>query len=148
MDRAIETPHEAKIVLNDFLLARQVAIPSDVREQLISIINLSSPIETAVEAAELIYARREELPTELLELGAQTAAMCASFDFYGFRSKDNRGYAMAKVLRKLPDMPKAPKASELKQPDPAERYAPKSAADGPPASDTAAGGGGDGAEVA
>lgn len=126
--KAAGTPVEGKADLSRFLMSAPVGIPDDVKERLTSLaLDEPSPVRTTVEAAELIYARADELPVELIELGAQLATVAANFDFHGMRSDNNRGYAIAQTLRKKPGVVAAPVPVDLPAPVPSSRHMPEAA---------------------
>lgn len=122
MTTAVETPHEGKAALIRFLMGAP-ALPDDVKETLTNLTtDEPSGVPVCVQASELIYARADELPVELIELGAQMAALCANYRLQGM-ADDNRGYAIAATLRKRPGVAPAPPApSTLTPPEPVERY--------------------------
>jgi hypothetical protein len=102
-NKAIETPVEAKQALTDFFIdstkAELNAIPEDIRTRLRSLIEPGmSPVESAVHMSEAIFARADNLPTELLAIGAETASMCASYNFHAMGS-NGRGNGIAAALR-------------------------------------------------
>lgn len=125
---AITTPAQGIGALQAFLLNRPVETPEDVREKLVGYIDpstMASPVEAASNAAELIYARREDLAPELLEIGAQLATMLASFKLFGFQV-DDRGYAMTATIRAMPGVAVEPPAPEtLEAPEAKKEFLPQ-----------------------
>lgn len=124
MDKAIETPVEGKRELALFVMSG-ATIPDDVKEVLQRLaLEEPSPVTTIIEATELIYARADVLPPELLELAAQMAAVAANYNFHGMHN-DDRGYGIAKELRKRPGVtPLATKPSSLPTPVPLAKHQP------------------------
>lgn len=125
MTQPIETPVQGKEAMMYYFIdtpneTLDKTIPEDVREKFRAYISPGmSPVDACVHAAELIYARADELPVELIALGASCAAMCAS---HSFHDMDKRGDAIALHLRKRkgvlkPRMmikePKAPPPKDL-----------------------------------
>lgn len=102
---AIETPTEGKNAITDFLIDSTKAVlnslPDDVLEKLRTYVKEPSPVTACVNTAELIYARSDELPNQLLEIGASMAIMCANFGFHAM-NEEGRGLGMAKELMKKP----------------------------------------------
>lgn len=138
MDRHIETPIEGIQLLQDFLMDRTAKTPDDVHEKLRQLTaRETNNIYGSVQAAELIYARRDELPASLLEIGAQLATMCGEYNFHGLGA-EGRGKAMAATIRKMPEVAsKAPK-STTKAPEPKAEFLPE-----PPAPEVPTPAGGD-----
>ncbi len=124
MDKAIETPYEGHRELQRLFIAGGLTIPTDIKERLeIIAFDTPSPVDAIIEFSELVYARADELPPEILELAAQTATVAAVYDFHGFRSKDNRGYGIANELRKKPGVKSLkPAPSKFSKPEPSLRY--------------------------
>lgn len=125
----VTTPVEGLELLQDYLLDRPVETPEDVRQRLRDLVKPGvSAVVSSVEAAELIYARRDELAGPLLEIGAQLAAMCALYNFHGL-AIDGRGAGMAAAIRSMEAVasvapepagePPAPRAN-LVSPSPSE----------------------------
>lgn len=110
--QVFEGPVDGRLALDEFLDNRVAAVPGDVRTQLRDLVRRISPVETCVNAAELIYARRDDLPPELLDIGAALAVMASSHGFSA--GLDGRGARMALVLRgeDVADIPE-PKAEFL-----------------------------------
>lgn len=116
----IETPVEGKNALTDWLIdatkATLTALPDDVLEKLRECIKEPSPVVATVNAAELIYARADDLPPDLLAIGAELATMTATFGFHGM-AEEGRGHGMAKALKSREGVKAAlPEAVEPKEP--------------------------------
>lgn len=126
MDKAVETPVQGFKAVLQYLMGGPTGIPADVRKTLSELMgDGSNPAISTVEIAELIYARQDELPAELLSLGAELAVMTGILNYNGM-GNEGRGYAIAKTLRSKPGVKtRAPAESTLKAPEPAERYVPK-----------------------
>lgn len=123
MDRHIIAPPEGLALLQEFLFDPSSVMPEDVRAKLRELIKPGSvAVAAAVEAAELIYARREELPAALLEIGAQLAAMCASWNFYGL-GNEGRGFHMAMTIRSMDAVASEPPVTVITPPAPNPDYA-------------------------
>ena len=123
----VTNPVQGLKAVQDFLFTG-IETPADVREKLIELIDptkQTSPVHAAYEAAELIYARRDELPPELLEIGAQLATMLAFHRLYGM-AVDSRGDAMAATIRAMPSVAsEPPPAEQLEAPEPKAEYMPE-----------------------
>ena len=126
--KAVEQPVEgvrelAKLLMNPAISS---AIPADLLERFQQVaIGEGSPVQAAISASELIYANADELPTDLLVLGAELAAMCANWNFHGFGGENGRGYGIAKTIRGRPDVAAkvVPENKEpAKAPAPAENF--------------------------
>lgn len=137
MSDHIETPVQGKEALMYYFVdtpngTLDKVIPADMREKFRAYISPGmSPVDACVHCSELIYARADELPVELVAIGANCAAMCAQ---YGFHDMANRGNAIAFHLRKIPGVvkPKTP-PSEMKKPVPKDLYvAPEEPVSPPP----------------
>ena len=114
----METPIDSVKAILDFLIDRTAAIPDDVRGRLRELVQPGlSPVVAIVEASELIYARRDELPPELLDIGAQMATVAATHNFHGM-ANENRGYAMAAAIRRMPAVADKPPPAKLEEPEP------------------------------
>lgn len=87
---------DAARALQDFLYDRDAAIPDELREKLRSLVGpTTSPVDTVVKGAELIYARRDQkLAPELMELGAGLALVAQQYNFHGMAEED-RGSKIA-----------------------------------------------------
>lgn len=121
----IETPQQGRILVAKYLRSG-INIPQDVRD-ILERYTFEEPSSAVacVQMAELIYARANELPPELLDIGAQMAIVCATWDFHGFRSNDNRGFAIAKSLRDRPGVTRPiPAPSQLTPPAPSDQFSP------------------------
>lgn len=92
-------PVEGRNALGDFLNDRPAPVPDEIRDKLREFAKAPSPVETCVNASELIYARRAELPAELVDIGAAMAVMAAAHGFSGM-DRDGRGARMALALRR------------------------------------------------
>lgn len=102
MSKPIETPVDGKNAIIDFLIdstkATLAALPEGVLDLLRAIAYEPSPVRASADAAELIYARQDELPPELLAIGAELATMTATHNFHGM-GIDGRGLGIAKALK-------------------------------------------------
>lgn len=86
---------DAARAVQDFLFDRDAALPDDVREQLRNMVGpTTSPVDTVVNGAELLYARRDELAAPALELAAGLALIAEQYNFHGM-AIDNRGSKLA-----------------------------------------------------
>ena len=87
---------EAARAVQDFLYDRDAAIPDELREKLRNLVGpTTSPVDTVVKGAELIYARRDQkLDAQLLELGAGLALVAQQYNFHGMAESD-RGSKIA-----------------------------------------------------
>jgi hypothetical protein len=86
---------EAARAVQDFLYDRDAHIPDDLREKLRNLVGpTTSPVDTVVHGAEMIYARKDELSPELLELAAGLALVGQQYNFHGMANED-RGSKMA-----------------------------------------------------
>lgn len=89
---------EAARCIQDFLFDRDAALPDDLRETLRDLVGPSvSPVDSVVKGAELMYARKDELPAEAQELAAGLALLAQQYNFHGLAT-DNRGSRMALAL--------------------------------------------------
>lgn len=119
MTDLIETPVQGKEALMNYFIntpneTLDKTIPADMREKFKAYISPGmSPVDACVHAAEMIYARADELPVELVAIGASCAAMASS---YGFHDMGQRGDAIAFHLRKIPGVTKPTKV--VKDPKP------------------------------
>lgn len=136
MNKPIETPVDGKAAIVNYLIdatkAELNALPDGVLEKLRSFANETSPVAASCNAAEMIYARADELPVDLLAIGAELATMGAIFGFHGL-GDDARGHGIAKALRARDGVAKPvpmPKASQA-APEPLEAFlAPQEAPEG------------------
>lgn len=123
----IETPLDGIAALQDFLIDRTAPLSADIRNQLRELCSPTysqGPVAGSAMAAELIYAKRDEVPPELLEIGAQLATMLAGFNMHGM-GQDSRGYAIAATIRKMPAVAsKVPSAASLAPPELHADFAP------------------------
>lgn len=100
----IKSPSDVQPTIQDFLFNRTAAIPDDVRERLKDFIRPGfNAIEACVYCTELIYARREELPVELLQIGAAAATICSTVPLNGMQE---RGAAIVYTINKMPGVVK------------------------------------------
>ena len=125
----VEGPVEGKTAVFNFLLDSPQktldAIPADVMEKLRSFVNEPSPVVACVNTAELVYARADELPAELLAMGGALASMCAAFGFHDM-AMDSRGLGIAKALFKMPGVIEpAIAADSAPVPEPKENMLPE-----------------------
>lgn len=133
LDRHIETPVEGMQILQEFLMDRAEPVPDDVRDMLRQRVQPGeSPVVSCVEAAELIYARRDELGPGLLEIGAQLAAMCALYNFHGL-ANDGRGAAIAATIRTMESVASEAPPAALEAPTPKAAYVPSPTVEPTPA---------------
>lgn len=128
----IDSPIEAQAALLDFLIdatkAELNALPDDVLEKLRKYVRPgSSPVDAAVCLAELTYARADELPAALLSLGAASAIMADENGFHDMGTK-GRGRAIARELRKRPDVDAAERVSPV-APEAKQEFVPASPSD-------------------
>ncbi len=123
----ISNPTEGLLAIQNWLLDRHEETPEDVRDKLRLLLDPTqqrSPVEAACNAAELIYARREECPPELLEIGAQLASMANDFKLFGL-GIDGRGYAISYTIRAMANVvTNPPLATAFEAPEPAAEFAP------------------------
>jgi hypothetical protein len=120
----IKVPVDAQAAIQDFLLDRPAETPDDVRDMLKEFVRPGyNPVEASLNMAELIYARRDELPVELLAIGADIAAMVASFGFNGMGGPNGRGAAIAYTIRQMPGVVAAPEAT-YDPPEPKAEFMP------------------------
>jgi hypothetical protein len=121
-----EGPVEGRDALQDYLTDREEALPDDVRERLFEATKERSPVVGCRTLAELVYARRSELPPILCDLAAGVAVMMAT---HGFNEMDrnSRGPLMAGALRR--DAQKLPEGIEPqhedRDPAPATEFLPE-----------------------
>lgn len=103
---------EAAKAVQDFMLDRSAALPDELRERIRGRL-LGSKVDLVCQTAEDIYANREGLSAEVLDLGAGLAVYAESESFHRL-AEDGRGSAMARVLRgKSVQSPPEPKAEYL-----------------------------------
>jgi hypothetical protein len=88
---------DAAKAVQDFMLDRSAALPDPLRERIRGRL-LGSKVDLVCQTAEDIYANREGLPEEVLELGAGLAVYGESEAFHGLDA-DSRGGRMAAVMR-------------------------------------------------
>lgn len=126
LNRHIESPVEGISILQDYIINNGVAdLPEEVGSKLRELIKPgNSPVVAAVDAAEIIYARREELKGDLLEIGAQLASMCAQNNFHGM-GNDNRGTQMAMTIRTMKEVASKAPPTKVEPPEPKPEYLPK-----------------------
>ena len=110
---------KAAQAVQDFMLDRPAALPDELRERIRGRL-LGSKVDLICQTAEDLYANREGLPGEALDLGAGLATYAASEGFHGLAVAD-RGPRMAAVMRgqEVAQEPEA-RAEYLPQPEPAE----------------------------
>jgi hypothetical protein len=89
---------EGRNGLLDFLEDRPEAVDPEIREAL-KVASREVPVAACAIAARIIYARREECPPSLLDVGAGLAATLGAEGFYGF-GDDALGLRMAAALRR------------------------------------------------
>lgn len=103
----IDGPVQGQGAILRFLLNRPAATPDDVREKLEQLAlpeTTISPVANCLEAVELIYARRHDLPVELVSLGADLAEMAARLRFAmgpGVTGEAGRAIGISTVLRAI-----------------------------------------------
>lgn len=89
----------AAAAIQDFMLDRSAAIPAGPRARIRELLGQTkSPVDAAVKTAEIIYANRDGLAAEVLELGAALAVFAESEGYHDL-DKDSRGGRIAAVLR-------------------------------------------------
>lgn len=98
----IDSPVEGIAALQDYFLENGLgAVPEDTRAQFKEFIGPGqSPVQVAAGIAELVYARRDDLPPEILEIGAQLALLCQVHNLFGL-GVDNRGAMIAGTIRSM-----------------------------------------------
>ncbi len=89
---------EARAALIDFINNRTAALPEDVRTGLEAAVKEPSAVRSCEVAAELCYARRDDLPPEMLGLAAGIAVMMETHGFHG-KAVAYRGSRMALAMR-------------------------------------------------
>ena len=90
---------EAALAIQDFMLDRPAALPDHARDQIRGLLGQTkSPVDAVVKAAEIIYANRQDMPPEALELGAALANVAELHGFHGM-DENHRGSRMALVMR-------------------------------------------------
>lgn len=124
MTAEIKTPVDAQAAVQDFLFDRPAETPDDVREKLKEFVRPGyGAVEASIGLTELIYARRDELPVELLTIGAGIATMVGGFNFDGMGGPDGRANAIAFTLRKMPGV-EAPLKASYAAPEPKAEFVP------------------------
>lgn len=114
---------DAARAVQEFLFDREAALPDELREKLKLLVGpATSPVDTVVQGAELMYARKKDLAPEALALAAGLALIAEQYNFHGM-AQDNRGSRVA--LAMLRDA-KARKPSLVEYPDAADDPEPKS----------------------
>lgn len=108
---------EALFALRSAAFNPPKAMPPEVAEKLAQVASEVSPVTAIVEAAELLFARRDELEPELLHLAAGLASFATEHGWHGLAS-DERGTGLVRALRrgageeapsgKWPDAPSDP----------------------------------------
>lgn len=107
----------------DYLMDREATTPDDVRAKLRDLSRPgASPVTTSVEVAELIYARRDDLPPQLLTLGAAITDMLGNYDFHGMRST-GRGAGISRALRRIDGVSAPIAAAPTADPEAKAEYA-------------------------
>ena len=93
-----ENMADADAATRQMLIDNWANIPEDIRSQLFSFGQLgTSPVDMFVNSAELIYARRDDLPAAMKPVAAGLFRFCAMHGFHGLQN-DNRGALAASVL--------------------------------------------------
>jgi hypothetical protein len=86
---------DAARAVQDYLMDHGPDVPEELRTKLRSLVGpTTSPVDTVVRGSELIYARKDDLPDGLLELGAGLALVAQQYNFHGM-AEDNRGNKLA-----------------------------------------------------
>jgi hypothetical protein len=97
---------EAARAVQDFLFDRDAALPDDLREKLRNLVGpTTSPVDTVVQGAEMMYARRDELAPEAQQLAAALALVAQQYNFHGM-AEDNRGSKIALAMMRDSGVPK------------------------------------------
>lgn len=127
----IEGPVQGQTALLRFLINRTAAMPDDVRDKLIQLAmpdTAPSGVVASIEAVELIYARKDDLPPALLGLAADLADMSTRLDFHDYRST-GRGPGISAALRQIDGVEPAAAPPPAQAPEPKAQYvAPEQAA--------------------
>jgi hypothetical protein len=100
--RFITQPDEAATALFRFVVENPSKFPDDAREELLRLLEPGKSVAFAVsEAAELIYARQEDLDKDVVQLGAELA-ICASHNHINNFADDGgaRGRGITEALRR------------------------------------------------
>ncbi len=123
--RHIESPVEGVNALQNYFLDNGFGnVPDELKDKFKEFIAPgNSPVVASANAAELIYARREDLPVELLEIGAQLAMMCGAFNFHGLGA-ESRGAQMAMTIRSMDAVPTEAPPAVISPPEPKAEYVP------------------------
>lgn len=93
----IDSIPSAVLAIDDFRMAHGAALADDLRDKVREIASAPSPVDSCVSMAELLYARRDDLPDAGRELGAALASFCAQNGWHGMLA-DNRGQQMMAVM--------------------------------------------------
>lgn len=122
----IQNPVQGVQAIVDYLIDTTNVIPDDVRERLRGLVAVgNSPVVSSVEAMELIYARRDELPPELLSIGVALARVNTDHGFHGLR-EDGRGAAITNILKAMPGVSAPiPAPVSPEPPEPKQEYLPQ-----------------------
>ena len=121
-------PVQGQTAILRFLLNRPAATPSDVRDQLeqFAVPEMTpSPVVGCIETVELIYARRADLPLELISLGADLAEMIARVPFQmgiGPTGEPGRAQSIFQVLSSAIGAAGQGEIPELVEPEPKAEY--------------------------
>jgi hypothetical protein len=91
---------DAALAIQDFLMDRTAELPEDVRTKLRALVGpTTSPVDAVVRGAELMYARRSELPPEAQELAAGLALIAQQYNFHGLAVEDRGSKIALAMLR-------------------------------------------------
>lgn len=128
MINSVETLPQAMALIQDFLIERTAATPADVRATLREVIDPSQPTPVATrKAIEVIYARRAELPVELLQIGVQMTNLMVRYQQLGYQN--GRGQGILAELLSIPGVqPTEAVPTEPPAPDP--NFTPETETDG------------------
>lgn len=89
---------DAHAALRDWALANYSTLDEGLKEATAGIFQLGvSPVDTLVNSAEMIYAKRDDLGDDIKQIGSGIARFCADNGFHGLNI-DQRGYKIADLL--------------------------------------------------
>lgn len=94
--KSFEGVSDAARAVQDYLMDHGSDVPVELRTKLRNLVGpTTSPVDTVVRGAELIYARKnDDLPDDLLELGAGLSLVAQQYNFHGM-AEDDRGSKIA-----------------------------------------------------
>lgn len=98
--RNFESISDAVAALNEWFWTNLSTIPTGAAEQLRPFLGyVGSPVDTMVHCSEIIYAFRDQIGEEGLEIAAGVASLCAQSNFHGMIE---RGQQMSRALLRAP----------------------------------------------